>query len=124
VLTGVHGLHVLGGLLALAWTGRSALKERGARALDLASLYWHFVDGVWILLFALLYLGACQRVDSAAGVLAAPADSAEVFGEVRPFRLTDQSGAPVTLASLKATPGRPASSSRAAADPVPRSARR
>jgi heme/copper-type cytochrome/quinol oxidase subunit 3 len=95
VLTGVHGLHVLGGLVALAWTGRRA------RSLDLASLYWHFVDGVWILLFALLYLGACQRVDSAGGVLAAPADSAEVFGEVRPFQLTDQTGAPVTLASLK-----------------------
>ena len=102
VLTGVHGLHVLGGLLALAWTGRHALRERGARALDLASVYWHFVDGVWIVLFALLYLASgCQRVDSAAGVLAAPADSAEVFGEVRPFHMTDQTGAPVTLASLQ-----------------------
>ncbi len=102
VLTAVHGAHVLGGLCALAWTGRRALQRRGARALDLASLYWHFVDGVWILLFVLLYLGAgCSREGASGVVLAAPADSREVFGEVRPFRLTDQSGAPVTLESLK-----------------------
>lgn len=56
VLTGVHGLHVLGGLiwLVVAWFGA----RRGVHALrvELAALYWHFVDLVWLALFTLLYL--------------------------------------------------------------------
>src|SRR5689334_19797969 len=50
VLTGVHGLHVLGGLVALGWAGRRALRRRGELALELVSHYWHFVDAVWIVL--------------------------------------------------------------------------
>jgi len=97
VLTGVHGLHVLAGLVALGWTG-----SRSKLSLELASLYWHFVDGVWILLFALLYLlPGCGKEADAGTRLDAPADSKEVFGEVKPFRLTDQTGAPVTLESLR-----------------------
>lgn len=59
-LTGLHGLHVVGGLavllglLVLAVRG----KTRAAQASGVggAVLYWHFVDAVWLLLFAVLYL--------------------------------------------------------------------
>jgi heme/copper-type cytochrome/quinol oxidase subunit 3 len=59
VLTGLHGLHVLAGVVALAllWIG---LGRPGADALrarvEYVGLYWHFVDLVWIFLFPLLYL--------------------------------------------------------------------
>lgn len=59
LMTGLHGLHVLGGLVALAllWIG---LGRPGAEALrarvEYVGLYWHFVDLVWIFLFPLLYL--------------------------------------------------------------------
>lgn len=60
VLTGLHGLHVLAGLVVLlivfgkAATGRYAGEPPGG--VELAGLYWHFVDIVWIALFLLLYL--------------------------------------------------------------------
>ena len=60
VLTGCHGLHVLLGLL---WIGTlfisSFLKGtsyRPSAVTELAGLYWHFVDLVWILIFTLVYL--------------------------------------------------------------------
>jgi heme/copper-type cytochrome/quinol oxidase subunit 3 len=57
VLTGAHGLHVLAGAL---WLAGSGVVVRGARPstlhAELAALYQHFVDGVWLVLFALLYL--------------------------------------------------------------------
>lgn len=60
VMTGVHGLHVLGGLLAMAvLLGRSAsprFDERDASAAEVVSAYWHFVDVVWVLMFATLFL--------------------------------------------------------------------
>ena len=58
--TGVHGLHVLVGIGVLLWIWRR--NERGDfskeyfTAVDLAALYWHLVDLVWIYLFPLLYL--------------------------------------------------------------------
>jgi cytochrome c oxidase subunit III len=58
--TGFHGLHVIGGLvlmlavLALA-TGRGA-RIGLAEPLTMAEYYWHFVDVVWIGLFASIYL--------------------------------------------------------------------
>lgn len=58
VLTGVHGAHVLAGLVALAWFGTRALHGRGGLGLELAAAYWHFVDLVWIVLFTLLYLAS------------------------------------------------------------------
>lgn len=60
VITGLHGLHVLVGLLinlvvqAKASTGRIT-KERHL-TLTVYSYYWHFVDVVWIFVFSLLYL--------------------------------------------------------------------
>lgn len=59
LLTGFHGLHVLGGLLLLGLlTWRIATEgHAGARRLVMAgSMYWHFVDVVWIALFATLFL--------------------------------------------------------------------
>jgi heme/copper-type cytochrome/quinol oxidase subunit 3 len=56
-MTGLHGLHVLGGIVVnavvLATEGASA---RNPQRVELAGLYWHFVDVVWIFLFPLLYL--------------------------------------------------------------------
>ena len=56
-LTGLHALHVLGGLIANVWTlaGRAGAAMTANR-LRLVSLYWAFVDGLWIVIFVLLYL--------------------------------------------------------------------
>ena len=60
LLTGFHGLHVLGGLVALIiLTGLAFLGDfRDGRdtALESISLYWHFVDVVWIVVFSVVYL--------------------------------------------------------------------
>ncbi|HEV7375033.1 MAG TPA: cytochrome c oxidase subunit 3 [Pyrinomonadaceae bacterium] len=64
VLTGAHGLHLLGGILALdflllrSWRNRyeeDAVAKRQAVA-NAVALYWHFMDGLWIYLFLLLFL--------------------------------------------------------------------
>ena len=59
-LTGFHALHVLGGILFNLWVLRQTFGQARWRAqrhrLELAGLYWHFVDIVWIFLFPLLYL--------------------------------------------------------------------
>ena len=58
-LTGFHGLHVLGGLVTLVslllFSRRPAFARRIAW-IENAGLYWHFVDVVWIVLFAILVL--------------------------------------------------------------------
>jgi cytochrome c oxidase subunit 3 len=57
VLTGVHGLHVLGGMVALACLLGHALRGKLLPAhTEYVGLYWHFVDLVWIFLFPCLYL--------------------------------------------------------------------
>jgi cytochrome c oxidase subunit III len=59
-LTGFHGAHVFGGVIMLSvvlyrgLVGQFSAKHHDAA--EAASLYWHFVDVVWILLFSLLYL--------------------------------------------------------------------
>ncbi|MCY2960357.1 MAG: cytochrome c oxidase subunit 3 [Planctomycetota bacterium] len=57
ILTGAHGLHVLAGVVWLAGSG-VVLRSGAARTLhaELAALYQHFVDGIWLVLFTLLYL--------------------------------------------------------------------
>jgi cytochrome c oxidase subunit 3 len=60
VLTALLGLHLLGGIVALFYVAyrpwqRSRITQ--ATAADLVSIYWHFMDGLWVFLFALLYLG-------------------------------------------------------------------
>jgi heme/copper-type cytochrome/quinol oxidase subunit 3 len=60
LVTGLHGLHVLAGLLinlvvqAKAATGRLSPERHGI--LVVYGLYWHFVDVVWIVVFSSLYL--------------------------------------------------------------------
>jgi heme/copper-type cytochrome/quinol oxidase subunit 3 len=58
--TGFHGLHVLGGLIALLtlWSvSRSAAFARaGERAFLPIAYYWHFVDVVWVFIFGLVYV--------------------------------------------------------------------
>jgi cytochrome c oxidase subunit 3 len=57
--TGFHGLHVTGGLIAfiflLARTRMSKFTPAQATAAIVVSYYWHFVDIVWIALFATIY---------------------------------------------------------------------
>ena len=59
-LTGFHGAHVLGGAIMLSVViYRGLAGQFSARHHDMVeatSLYWHFVDVVWILLFSLLYI--------------------------------------------------------------------
>ena len=56
-LTGVHGLHVVGGIIPLTFLLIQALRGRAFPAqTEYVGLYWHFVDLVWIFLFPLLYL--------------------------------------------------------------------
>jgi cytochrome c oxidase subunit 3 len=59
-LTGFHGAHVLGGVIMLSVVlYRSSAGQFSARhhdAVEAASLYWHFVDVVWIAIFTLIYL--------------------------------------------------------------------
>lgn len=58
-LTGFHGLHVLGGLLAMvALVHRLHLGRDAHDAVEVVSYYWHFVDLVWLALFASVYLAA------------------------------------------------------------------
>ncbi len=60
IMTGLHGLHVVIGIGILFWIWRR--NERGEfgpehfTAVDIAALYWHLVDLIWIFLFPLLYL--------------------------------------------------------------------
>jgi len=77
-LTGFHGAHVTLGivwLLALFLVARKGrLGPATAEDVELAGLYWHFVDIVWIVIFTLLYLiGGFDSGPQAAGVLIEPA---------------------------------------------------
>ncbi len=59
-LTGFHGAHVTAGVLwllsLLAIDVQRGLGPRDALAVDIAALYWHFVDVVWIVIFTVIYL--------------------------------------------------------------------
>ncbi|HXI14141.1 MAG TPA: cytochrome c oxidase subunit 3 [Thermoanaerobaculia bacterium] len=62
VMTGLHGLHVIGGMILFAYLLGPGAKmwtkepERYTNRIEVAGLYWHFVDLVWIFLFPTLYL--------------------------------------------------------------------
>ena len=60
LLTGFHGLHVTAGIiLQLVMLGRSFLPgnySKGHFGTTAVSLFWHFVDVIWVVLFSLLYL--------------------------------------------------------------------
>jgi cytochrome c oxidase subunit 3 len=60
LLTAAHGLHLAGGIFVLFYVvfrdwRRSRISQ--AAAADLAAIYWHFMDGLWLFLLALLTLG-------------------------------------------------------------------
>jgi heme/copper-type cytochrome/quinol oxidase subunit 3 len=59
-LTGFHGLHVgvglIGLLIVLGLMGLGDFKDFRSRALETIGLYWHFVDGVWVVVFSVIYL--------------------------------------------------------------------
>jgi cytochrome c oxidase subunit 3 len=64
LLTGAHAVHLIGGLLALMFLWLRSLRKLAQPALvakrqaaaDAVSIYWHFMDGLWIYLFLLLFL--------------------------------------------------------------------
>lgn len=60
VLTGLHALHMIIGLgimtWMLIWTRKGIITQEYYAPVEIAGLYWHFVDIVWIFLFPLLYL--------------------------------------------------------------------
>ena len=62
VMTGLHGLHVIGGLIVNGYLWGPGAKmwqtdpARFTNRIEVAGLYWHFVDLVWIFLFPTLYL--------------------------------------------------------------------
>jgi cytochrome c oxidase subunit 3 len=60
VMTGIHGLHVLIGMGVIAWVAyyawRGSFSSEYYTHIELAGLYWHLVDIVWIFLFPMLYL--------------------------------------------------------------------
>jgi cytochrome c oxidase subunit 3 len=57
VITGFHGGHVTAGVIYLLTTAvREARGAIEAESVEIAGLYWHFVDLVWVFIFTLLYL--------------------------------------------------------------------
>ncbi len=60
IFTGAHAVHLLGGVCALLYVLARKFKETSvsrSTAAEIASYYWHFMDGLWVFLLALLYLG-------------------------------------------------------------------
>ncbi|HKO56172.1 MAG TPA: cytochrome c oxidase subunit 3 [Thermoanaerobaculia bacterium] len=61
-MTGLHGLHVLGGMVVFTyflgpgWKMLHTERERFVNRIEIVGLYWHFVDLVWIFLFPTIYL--------------------------------------------------------------------
>jgi cytochrome c oxidase subunit 3 len=62
LLSGLHGAHVVGGLIPLAITtvraGRGRYTSRDHAGAEYMSMYWHFLDVVWILMFVVLQVAA------------------------------------------------------------------
>ena len=60
LLTGFHGMHVIGGVVwnFFVWLKamRGGFTQDNNTGIELAGLYWHFVDLVWIVLFTIIYL--------------------------------------------------------------------
>ena len=60
VLTGFHGVHVSLGIVMLlslfSLSMRGKIPQQKAEVVELAGLYWHFVDIVWIVIFTVVYL--------------------------------------------------------------------
>jgi cytochrome c oxidase subunit III len=60
IFTGAHAVHLLGGVAALLFVSLHKFEKTSISlpvAAEITSYYWHFMDGLWIFLLALLYLG-------------------------------------------------------------------
>lgn len=63
LITGLHGLHMLGGLVAWGRTADKVWQRDGLdvakvrQSIELCTLYWHFLLAVWLVLFVLLFSG-------------------------------------------------------------------
>ena len=55
-MTGLHALHVIGGMVIMALISFDIRKGYNFQRVELIGIYWHFVDLVWIFLFPLLYI--------------------------------------------------------------------
>jgi cytochrome c oxidase subunit III len=53
---GLHASHVIAGAIVMIFVANDAAKNRDLHRVELAGIYWHFVDIVWIFLFPLLYI--------------------------------------------------------------------
>lgn len=53
---GLHGLHVIAGMVIMMIVAADARKNKELQRVELIGVYWHFVDLVWIFLFPLLYI--------------------------------------------------------------------
>jgi len=57
LFTAAHGLHLAGGLIALVWVLRLPTRRLTlGTATEVAAMFWHFMDGLWVFLFLLLML--------------------------------------------------------------------
>ena len=60
IFTGAHAIHLLGGVGALLYVSFRKFEKANillSHAAEITSYYWHFMDGLWIFLLVLLYLG-------------------------------------------------------------------
>ena len=61
MISGIHGLHMAGGMVALTRAAGRGFNESNARAMEHSvsncALYWHYLLGVWLLVFGLLFTG-------------------------------------------------------------------
>ncbi|HEX2025136.1 MAG TPA: heme-copper oxidase subunit III [Actinomycetota bacterium] len=55
-MLGAHGVHLGVGLVLLAVVGATAVSRRSLPRCEAVAYYWHFVDGVWLAIFATIYL--------------------------------------------------------------------
>jgi cytochrome c oxidase subunit 3 len=56
-LSGLHGLHLAGGIAALGWLALRVWRDPAVsgRWFEVTALYWHFMDGLWVYLLVLLF---------------------------------------------------------------------
>ncbi|WP_435212763.1 cytochrome c oxidase subunit 3 [Luminiphilus sp. nBUS_16] len=61
MITGVHGLHMVGGMIALTRAIKRSFEQADVRILEDSlsncALYWHYLLGVWLVVFGLLFIG-------------------------------------------------------------------
>lgn len=58
MMTGLHMLHVVGGLVAFIFVYKELRHGRNLQRVESVGIYWHFVDVVWIFLYPLLYIAS------------------------------------------------------------------